>query len=64
MNREMRTVRIEEVSVKSKKIGRGQTLWTNKSESELREWFYQPTDMIAIRFIDNVGTEYEIESIM
>ena len=61
---EFRTIRIEEVSVKSKKVRRGQTLYTNKKESELRKWFYQPTDTIAIRFIDNVGTKYEIESIM
>ena len=60
----MRSIRIEEVSCKSKKIGRGQTLWTNKLESEIRAWFYHPTDTIAIRFIDNYGTENEIESIM
>lgn len=48
----LRNVRIEEVSRKTGRIGRGQTLWTNKTEQELRDWFYSETDKVYIRFIE------------
>lgn len=48
----LRNVRVEEVSRKTGRIGRGQTLWTNKTEQELREWFYPETDKVFIRVIE------------
>lgn len=47
-----RNVRIEEVSRKTGKIGRGQTLYTTKTEQELREWFYPETDKVYVRVIE------------
>lgn len=47
-----RNVRIEEVHRATGKRGRGQTLYTNMTEAELREWFYKETDKIYIRIIE------------
>lgn len=49
MERKLRNVRIEEVSKKTGRVGRGQTLWTNKTEQELRDWFYPETELVYIR---------------
>ena len=48
----LRSVRIEEVDRKSLKKGRGQTLWTNKTEQELRDWFYPETEKTFVRVIE------------
>lgn len=54
-----RTVRIEEVSRETGKIGRGQTLYTNKTEKELRDWFHPETEKTSIRV-----TELDDDSVM
>lgn len=48
----LRSVRIEEVDRKSLKKVRGQTLWTNKTEQELRDWFYPETEEKFVRVIE------------
>lgn len=48
----MRNIRIEEVSKKSNKIGRGQTLYTNKTNKELLDWFYKETERCFIRIVE------------
>lgn len=53
--KELRNVRIEEVSRKTGRVGRGQTLYTNKTEQELRDWFYPETDKVYVRVIELDG---------
>lgn len=48
----LRSVRIEEVDRKSLKKVRGQTLWANKTEQELRDWFYPETEETFVRVIE------------
>ena len=54
-----RNVRIEEVSRETGKIRRGQTLYTNKTEKELRNWYYPETEKTSIRV-----TELDDDSVM
>ena len=44
----MRNVRIEEVSKSTGRTRRGQTLYTSKTDKELRDWFYKETERVAI----------------
>lgn len=47
--RKWRNIRIEEVHRESGKVRRGQTLWSNQTEKELRDWYYPETEKFQIR---------------